>query len=97
VFTVGMGLWWAVFAIGRGSWWAMFVVRRGSVGADSGPLSSFMGAGSWGGAGPCLPLVGWCWYWAVVIVGGVVMGCCQCSWGGGVVLGLGPRRRCWGW
>jgi len=80
-----------------GLWWAMFIVRRGSVGADSGLLSSFVGAGSWGGARPCLPLVGWCWYWAVVVVGGVVMGHCQCLWGGGVVLGLGPRRRCWGW
>ena len=61
MFTVGMGLWWAAFAVGRGSWWAVFVVHRVSVGADSGPLSSFVGAGSWGGAGPCLPFVGWCW------------------------------------
>jgi len=45
-------------SIGRGSWWAVFIVRRGSVGADSGPLSLFMGAGSWGGAGLCSPLVG---------------------------------------
>ena len=43
-----------------------------------GPLSSFMGAGSWGGAGPCLPFVGW--YWAVVIVHGVVLGCCRRLW-----------------
>ena len=35
-----------------------------------GPLSLFVGAGSWGGAGLCLPFVGWCW--AVVIV----CGCC---------------------
>jgi len=82
VFAVGMGSWWAVFAVGRGSWWAVFVVRRGSVGADSGPLSSFVGAGLWGGAGPCSPFVGWCWYWAVVVVGGVVMGRCRRSWGG---------------
>jgi len=72
VFAVGMGSWWAMFAVGRGSWWAVFVVRRGSVGADSGLLSLFVGAGSWGGAGPCSPLVGWCW--AVVLVGGVVLG-----------------------
>jgi len=39
----------------------MFVVCRGSVGADSGPLLLFMGAGLWGGAGPCSLLVGWCW------------------------------------
>ena len=97
VFTIGMGSWWAVFTVGRGSWWAVFVVRRGPVGADSGLLSSFVGTGSWGGARLCSPLVGWCWYWAVVVVGGVVMGRCQCSWGGGVVLGLGPCRRCWGW
>ena len=52
MFTVGMGSWWAVFAVGRGSWWAVFIIRRGSVGADSGPLLLFVGAGSWGGAGP---------------------------------------------
>jgi len=82
VFAVGMGSWWAVFAIGRGSWWAVFVIRRGSVGADSGPLLLFVGAGSWGGAGPCSPLVGGAgplsslvgWCWAVVGVGGVVLG-----------------------
>ena len=51
VFTIGMGSWWAVFAIGMGSWWAVFIVCRGSVGADSGPLLSFVGAGLWGGAG----------------------------------------------
>jgi len=61
MFTVGMGLWWAAFAVGRGSWWAVFVIRRELIGADSGPLSSFVGAGSWGGAGLCSPLVGWCW------------------------------------
>jgi len=75
-----VGRWWVVFAIGMGSWWAVFVVRRGSVGADSGPLSLFVGAGSWGGAGPCSPLVGWCW--AVVLIGGVVLGRCRCWWGG---------------
>jgi len=97
MFTVGMGSWWAVFAVGRGSWWAVFIIRRGSVGADSGPLLSFVGTGSWGGAGPCSLLVGWCWYWAVVVVGGVVMGHCQRSWGGDgpsswwVV--VGPRSR----
>jgi len=72
MFAVGMGSWWAMFAVGRGLWWAMFVVGRGSVGAGSGPLLLFVGAGSWGGAGPCSPLVGWCW--AVVLVGGVVLG-----------------------
>jgi len=92
LFAVGMGSWWAMFAIGRGSWWAVFLVHRGSVGADSGPLSSFVGAGSWGGAGLCSPFVGWCWkwavvidvgvVWAVVIVRGVVLGRCQHSWGG---------------
>ena len=74
-----------MFTVGMGSWWAVFVVHRGSVGADSGPLLSFVGAGSWGGAGSGLlssPLVRWCW--AVVVVHGVV-------------LGLGPRCRCWGW
>ena len=76
VFAVGMGSWWAMFAVGRGSWWAVFVVHRGSVGADSGPLSSFVGwcwamfaVGGvvlgrcphwWGGAGPLSVLVGWC-------------------------------------
>jgi len=86
-----------MFAVGMGSWWAVFVVRRGSVGADSGLLSLFVGAGSWGGAGPCSPFVGWCWYWAVVVVGGVVMGRCRRSWGGAgpsswwVV--VGPRSR----
>jgi len=68
VFTVGMGLWWAVFVIGRGL-----------VGADSGPLSLFMGAGWWGGAGSgplSLPLVGWCW--AIVSVHGVVLGLGPC-------------------
>ena len=52
-------LWGGVHHVGL--WWAMFIVHRGSVGADSGLLLSFMGAGWWGGAGPCLPLVGWCW------------------------------------
>jgi len=61
-----------MFAVGMGSWWAMFVVGRGLVGADSGPLSLFVGTGSWGGAGLCLLLVGWCW--AVVSVCGVVLG-----------------------
>jgi len=83
VFTVGMGSWWAVFAVGRGSWWAMFIVRRGLVGADSGPLSSFVGAGLWGGAGSgplSSLLVGWCW--AVAVICGVVLGHWQHSWGG---------------
>jgi len=82
-----------VFAVGRGSWWAVFIVRRGPVGADSGLLSSFVGAGSWGGAGPCSLFVGWCW--AIVVVPGVVLGRCWHSWGGagssspmlGVVMG----------
>ena len=85
MFTVGMGLWWAMFAIGRGLWWAVFVIHRGWVGADSGPLSSFVGTGLWGGAGSgplSSLLVGWCW--AIVVVRGVV-------------LGLGPHCRCWGW
>jgi len=43
-----------------------------------GLLSSFVGAGLWGGARPCSPFVGWCW--AIVIVCGVVLGCCHRSW-----------------
>ena len=59
---VQCGCWcWAVLTVGMGLWWAVFIICRGSVGADSGLLSSFVGAGSWGGAGPCSPLVGWCW------------------------------------
>jgi len=87
MFTVGMGLWWAVFAIGRGLWWAMFVVRRELVGADSGPLSS--------------PLVGWCW--AVVVVREVVLGHCRRSWGGAgpgsssLMLGVVMGHRLGGW
>jgi len=102
VLAVGRGR-WVVFAVGMGSWWAVFVVRRGSVGADSGPLSSFVGAGSWGGAGPCSPFVGWCWYWAIVVVGGVVMGRCRRWWGGAgpgsssPMLGVVMGHRLGGW
>jgi len=104
LFAVGMGSWWAVFAVGRGSWWAVFLIRRGSVGADSGRCcrSWVLVRGVvlgrvrrwWGGAGsgPLSSTLGWCgplsslvgWCWAVVGVRGVV-------------LGLGPHRRCWGW
>jgi len=82
----------------------MFIVCRESVGADSGPLLSFMGAGSWGGAGSgplSSPLVGWCW--AVVVIRGVVLGCCRCLWGGAgpgslsPMLGMVMGHRLGGW
>ena len=70
-----------------------------------GPLSSFVGTASWGGAGPYSPFVGW--YWAVVIVHGVVLGCCRHLWPPfrgwwccamfavrGVVLGCCPLCHC---
>ena len=75
MFTVSMGLWWAMFAVGRGS-----------VGADSG-LS--------------LLLVGWCW--AVFTIGGVVLGCCWCWWGGAgpgsslLMLGVVMGHHLGGW
>jgi len=83
-----------VFAVGMGLWWAMFAIGRGSVGADSGPLSSFMGAGSWGGAGTgwggdglLSVFVGWCWAWVLIADAGGGDG--PSSWW--VV--VGPRSR----
>ena len=65
-----------------------------------------MGTGSWGGAGSgplSSPLLGWCW--AIVVVPGVVLGHCQCLWGGagpgssspmlGVVMGHSLGRWWW--
>ena len=82
MFTVSMGLWWAMFAVGRGLWWAMFVVGRGSVGADSG-LS--------------LLLVGWCWTMFTIGGVVLVVGHCHCHWWGGAGLLLVFVGWCWAW
>jgi len=71
-----------MFAVGMGSWWAIFIVCRGSVGADSGPLLSF---------------VGWCWAVFTIRGVVLVVGHCRrCSWGGAGPL-LAFVGWCWAW